>query len=332
MKKEQEKTDLELQEAIQGERAKRLYEQFDEELANALMESNKGFQNINQEPRVPDKSDVGKKGKGRAERPLEIDLSLIGTQTTYDSQPSLFENLLAQDRYNPNIHGSSSRDLLGSLPYSHLDPSELKLTDDEQELIDNEILSYDEILQQRIQMSQFEGQGIFGSQPQSQGLFSERTNPFAQNSGEGESMAKSGPARGIDHEFIARASNSGSLREGFSADLGSSKSPEKKLLSGNELTEQIEKQVEEEMMSRSVEISRETDESFEYFENSPPSLLGSEENDRESDLNETEIELLESGVSREDILKLREQMAQERIQPLSAESLDSNSRQGSPRE
>lgn len=333
MKREQEKTDLELQEAIQGERAKRLYEQFDRELADAILESEHKVKNIHEEPRINHESDVEKKGKGRAERP-SIDLSLIESQTTYDSQPSLFENLLSQEtRYNPNIHGSSSRDLLGSLaPYSHLDPSELKLTADEQELIDNGILSYDEILQQRIQMSQFEGQGIFGSQPQSQGLFSERTNPFAQNSGEGESMAKSGPARGIDHEFIARASNSGSLREGFSADLGSSKSPEKKLLSGNELTEQIEKQVEEEMMSRSVEISRETDESFEYFENSPPSLLGSEENDRESDLNETEIELLESGVSREDILKLREQMAQERIQPLSAESLDSNSRQGSPRE
>ena len=321
--------DLKSPQAIQGERAKVLYEYFDAELADALMESKKGFQNINQEPRVPDKSDVGNKGKGRAERP-SIDLSLIGTQTTYGNQSSLYQNLLSQEtRYNPNIHGSSSRDILGSLPYSHLDPSELKLTDDEKELIDNGILSYDEILQQRIQISQFEGQGIFQSQPQSQGLFSERTNPFAQNSGEGESVAKCGPATGIDHEFIEKQGGLGSLSEGFSAGGEGFKLPQKHSIS-RELIEEIEKQVKEEMMSRSVEISREIDESFEYFENSPPSLLGSEENDHESDLNETEIELLDSGVSIEDILGLRERMAQERIQPLSAESLDSNSSQKSP--
>ena len=308
------------------------------------MKSEEGFRN-NQELRVPDKSDVGKKGKGRA-RPLEIDLSLIGTQKTYDSQPSLFENLLAQDRYNPNIHGSSSQDILGSLaPYSNLAGSELKLTDDEKELIHNGILSYDEILLQRIQMSRYQGQGIFGSQPQSQGLFSERTNPFAQNSGEGESMAKSGPARGIDHEFIERQRGGlGSSSEGYSADGGIFKSPEPKY------------PIYPELINENTILELTSPDYNDY----PPSLMGSEEGDEDlngidellmfreedgrqgkndlqkednnkpEDLNETEIELLGSGVSIEDILELREQMAQERIQPLSGKSLDSNSSQKSP--
>jgi hypothetical protein len=335
MKREREKKDLESTEAIeaieateeiQGDR-EMLYKMFDAELANALMESKKGFQNINQEPRVPDKSDVGKKGKGRAIPP--IDLSLIGSTSSYD-QSSLYKNLLTQERYDPNAHGSSSRDFLGSLePYSNLAPNELKLNTTEQEFLDYGTLSKEEILQQRIEMSQYQDQRSFQSQSQSQGLFSERTDPFSKNSGEGESMAKSGPARGIDHEFIARASASGSLREGFLADGGSFKSPEKNHLTAYELIDQIEKQVAEERMSRSVEILEEIDKSFGGLKDGPPSLIGSEENDHQSDLNETEIELLQSGVSIEDILELREQIAQEQIQPLSAQSLDFNSRQKS---
>jgi hypothetical protein len=321
--------DLKLPEAIQEERVKILYEHFDAELANALMESKKGFQNINQEPRVPDKSDVEKKGKGRAIP--SIDLSLIESQSTYGSQSSLFENLLAQERYDPNAHGSSSRDFLGSLePYSNLAPSELKLNTTEQEFLDNGTLSKEEILQQRIQMSQYQDQRSSKSQSQSQGLFSERTNPFSQNSGEGESMAKSGPATGIDHEFIARASASGSLREGFFANEGSFESPEKNHLTAYELIYQIEKQVEEERMSRSIEILEEIDKSFVGLKDGPPSLIGSEENDHQSDLTETENELLESGVSIEDILELREQIAKEQIQPLSGQSLSDKARGKSP--
>lgn len=334
---------LESTETIQGERAKRLYEQFDRELADAILESEHKVKNIHEEPRINHESDAEKKGKGRA-RP-SIYLSLIGSTSTYD-QSSLYQNLLEQEKYDPSIHGSSSRDLLGSLaPYSHLDPSELKLTATEQEFVDNGILSYDEILQQRIQISQFEGQGIFQSQPQSQGLFSERTNPFAQNSGEGESMAKSGPARGIDHEFIERQGGGlGSSSEGYSADGGIFKSPEPKY------------PIYPELINENTILELTSPDYNDY----PPSLMGSEEGDEDlngidellmfreeddrqgkndlqkeddnkpEDLNETEIELLESGVSRKDILKLREQMAQEQIQPLSAESLDSNSSQKSP--
>ena len=318
--------DLKLPEVIQGERAKRLYKHFDEELANALMESNKGFQNTHQKSRIADKSYVEKKGKGRAEIP-SIDLSLIESQSTYGSQSSLYQNLLEQEKYDPSIHGSSSRD-------SHIASSELKLSADEQQLIDNGILSCDEILQQRIQMSQYQDQRSFQSQSQSQGLFLQRTNYFARNSGEsvkGESMAKSGPARGIDHEFIERQRGLGFSSEGFPGDLGSSESLEKELLSGYELIEQIEKKIGKEIKSRRFEISRKIDESFDYLEDGPTSLLGSEEDDHELlDLNEAEIELLESGVSIEDILELREQIAQEQIQPLSAQSLDSNSSQKSP--
>jgi hypothetical protein len=78
-------------------------------------------------------------------------------------------------------------------------------------------------------------------------------------------------------------------------------------------------------MSRSIEILEEIDKSFVGLKDGPPSLIGSEENDHQSDLTETENELLESGVSIQDIIELREQIAKEQIQPLSAKSLDSNS-------
>jgi hypothetical protein len=328
MKKELEKTDLESTEEIQSDRVKMLYEMFDSELADAIMESENKIQNTNEEPRIADGIGVIKKGKGRAIP--SIDLSLIGSTSTYD-QPSLYQNLLEQELYNPNTHGSSSQDLLGSSArYSHSAQSELKLSADERQLIEAEILTHDEILQQRIQMSQYQGRSNFQSQSQSQGLFSERTNPFAQNSGEGESMAKSGPARGIDHEFIARASASGSLREGFFADGGSFESPEKNHLTAYELIDQIEKQVEEERMSRSIEILEEIDKSFVGLKDGPPSLIGSEENDHQSDLNETETELLKSGVYIKDILELREQIAKEQIQPLSGQSLSDKARGKSP--
>jgi len=277
--------------------------------------------------------------------PPSLNTSLLSK--SFDRDPSESSLIMSDSDYNHNIHGSSSRDpypergesndasiggsssrnLPGSSARdSHSARSELKLNADEQELIDNKILSYHEILKQRFEMSQYQDRRSF--QSQSQGLFSQRSNPFAQNSGEGESMAKSGSARGIDHKFIERASALGSLREGFFADGGSFESPEKKHLTAYELIDQIGKQDEDEMTSRSFDIL--IDESLDFVKNGPPSLIGSEENDHESDLNETEIELLESGVSIQDIIELREQIAKEQIQPLSGQSLSDKARGKSP--
>ena len=75
-------------------------------------------------------------------------------------------------------------------------------------------------------------------------------------------------------------------------------------------------------------ISREINESSDHLEDSPPPLIGCEDDIQSLVFNETEMEFLRDGMTIEQIIEQR-QIA-ERIQPLSGKSLDSNSRQESP--
>jgi hypothetical protein len=247
--------------------------------------------------------------------------------------------------------GNSKASLGNSDQQLSFNQEKYQFTSEELEFISNGILNAEEIYQQRAELSRYQDLER-GSSFKSQNFPFHGADLSRGDDGlQHEQMAKSGPAKGIDHKFIERMNPD--LKPSIDQDFPLQNYEKKMDEMDAEILGIVDKLKSRHGIGQGVFGNQNDDEEMLSLVGSPREQFGNFQEYPDNftthldlDFNQTEIELMEAGITIEEIMEQRqfatEQFATEQfisqsgsqnqgeMQPLNAENLGSNSRERSP--